>query len=105
MAARRSLNREAIERYEARILAYEQRPRRTPPARAPDRAKTARARRRVPQRVAITVRARRIVVLAAIMLLLDLFGSFALAMMQPSNVPFGVRAVEWLRDNGAAWLV
>lgn len=25
--------------------------------------------------------------------------------MQPSNVPFGVRAVEWLRDNGAAGLV
>jgi hypothetical protein len=31
--------------------------------------------------------------------------SFANAMMRPSNVGFGVRAVEWLRDNGAAWLV
>jgi hypothetical protein len=31
--------------------------------------------------------------------------SFATAMMAPSNTPFGVRAVEWLRDNGAAWLV
>ncbi|MBV9424445.1 MAG: phosphodiester glycosidase family protein [Solirubrobacterales bacterium] len=31
--------------------------------------------------------------------------SFASAMMRPSNVGFGVRAVEWLRDNGAAWLV
>ena len=62
-------------------------------------------RRRVPQRVAITVRVRRIVVLAAIVVLVDLLGSFALAVMQPSNVPFGVRAVEWFRDNGAASLV
>lgn len=31
--------------------------------------------------------------------------AFATAMSAPSNVPFGVRAVEWLRDNGAAWLV
>lgn len=31
--------------------------------------------------------------------------SFASAMSGPSNSPFGVRAVEWLRDNGAAWLV
>ena len=37
--------------------------------------------------------------------MLDLVGSFAVSMMQPSNSPFGVRAVEWLRDNGAAWLV
>jgi hypothetical protein len=102
MAARSCLNREAIERYEARILADEQRPRRSPP-RAAARAPTARVRRRVPQRVAITVRVRRVVVLAAIVLLVDLLCSFALAMMQPSNVPFGVRAVEWFRDNGAAW--
>jgi hypothetical protein len=31
--------------------------------------------------------------------------AFTTAMSAPSNVPFGVRAVEWLRDNGAAWLV
>ena len=31
--------------------------------------------------------------------------SFAQAMLRPSNVGFGVRAVEWLRDNGAAGLV
>jgi Phosphodiester glycosidase len=48
---------------------------------------------------------RRIVLLAALLLLVDLVGSFALAMMQSSNVGFGVRAVEWLRENGAAWLV
>jgi len=105
MAAGSSLTRDAIERYEARILAYEQRPRRTPPPRATGRTPTARVRGRVPQHVAITVRFRRIVVLAAIVLLVDLLGSFTLAMMQPSNVPFGVRAVEWFRDNGAAWLV
>ena len=43
--------------------------------------------------------------LAALILVVDLVGSFAVAMMQPSNSPFGVRAVEWLRDDGAAWLV
>jgi hypothetical protein len=110
MAARSSPTREAIERYEARILAYEQRPRRTAPARAAGRPPTARAptagsRRRLPRQVARTVRLRRIVVLAALVLLLDLVGSFALAMTAPSNVSFGVRAVEWFRDNGAAWLV
>ena len=31
--------------------------------------------------------------------------SFYSAMSAPSNSPFGVKAVEWLRDNGAAWLV
>jgi hypothetical protein len=51
------------------------------------------------------VRIRRIVLIAALLLFVDLVGSFALAMMQSSNVGFGVRAVEWLRENGAAWLV
>ena len=59
----------------------------------------------MPPRVAPRVRARRIVLLAALLLLIVLSGSFALAMMQSSNVSFGVRAVEWLRENGAAWLV
>ncbi|HEY2651612.1 MAG TPA: phosphodiester glycosidase family protein [Solirubrobacteraceae bacterium] len=31
--------------------------------------------------------------------------AFVTAMNAPSNSPFGVRAIEWLRDNGAAWLV
>jgi hypothetical protein len=31
--------------------------------------------------------------------------SYASAMLGPSNVSFGVRSVEWLRDNGFAWLV
>jgi hypothetical protein len=33
------------------------------------------------------------------------FISFASAMVGPSNVGLGVRAVEWLRGHGAAWLV
>jgi hypothetical protein len=45
------------------------------------------------------------VLLACLLLLVDMIGSFSLAMMQSSNVGFGVRAVEWLRDNGAARLV
>jgi hypothetical protein len=31
--------------------------------------------------------------------------SYASAMLAPSNVGFGVRSIEWLRNNGAAWLV
>jgi hypothetical protein len=30
---------------------------------------------------------------------------FATAMAAPSNVPFTLRALEWMRGNGAAWLV
>jgi hypothetical protein len=44
-------------------------------------------------------------VLATVLLLLVVSASFASAMLSASNVGFGVRAVEWLRDNGAAWLV
>ena len=41
-----------------------------------------------------------------VLLLLAVVGiSFLSAMAQPSNVGFGVRGVEWLRDNGAASLV
>jgi hypothetical protein len=106
-------SRKAIEHYEARILAYERgagqknRARRTGAhAHAPVRAPSGRVRRAAPARFAAPrMRARRIVVLSALILLLDLVASFALAMMSPSNVSFGVRAVEWLRDNGAAWLV
>lgn len=68
------------------------------------RGRTARAgrdRRRSPGRA----RARRILAIALTVLLCDVFISFAVAMDAPSNTPFGVRAVEWLRGNGAAWLV
>jgi hypothetical protein len=57
------------------------------------------------RRTSAAVRLRRIAALALGLLLFVVGVSFAGAMLQPSNVPFGVRAVEWLRDNGAAWLV
>ena len=47
----------------------------------------------------------RIVVLTALLLAAVSGIAFAGAMLRPSNVPFGVRSVEWLRDNGGAWLV
>ncbi len=97
-----ALSREAIERYEARILAYERQgapePRRQRPA-APRPPR--RRRRSVPARA----RLRRVVLLTALLLLLIASSSFALTMLQASNVGFGVRFVEWLRDNGAAGLV
>src|SRR5690348_14035590 len=103
-----SPSRQAIEQYEARILAYDLRresdadrrrvPRQAPPARP---ARPARSTRPAAGRL----RARRIVVLTALILLLDLVLSFWGAMAGPSNVSFGVRAVEWLRDNGAAGVV
>lgn len=50
-------------------------------------------------------RARRITAIALTLLIGFVSISFATAMSAPSNTPFGVRAVEWLRGNGAAWLV
>jgi hypothetical protein len=50
-------------------------------------------------------RVRRIFALTILFLIMWVTIAFASAMNAPSNVPFGVRAVEWLRDNGAAWLV
>jgi Phosphodiester glycosidase len=48
---------------------------------------------------------RGVVVLASLLLLAIASMSFGAAMSRPSNTGFGVRAVEWLRDNGAASLV
>ena len=97
----------AIARYEERVLAHE-RPgaaRRRPadpglrqaprPRSAPRRLTRGRTRTRV----------RRIVAVVCALLLLDGLSSYMSAMSRPSNVPWGVRSVEWLRDNGAAWLV
>jgi hypothetical protein len=81
--------------YEARVDGYE---RRRSAVRAP-------ARRRARRAVSVRVRLRRIVVIASLLLMVDAVGSFASAMLKPSNVPFSIRSVEWLRDNGAAWLV
>jgi hypothetical protein len=39
------------------------------------------------------------------LLLADTCLSFMNAMLRPSNVGLSIRAVEWLRDNGAAGLV
>jgi hypothetical protein len=113
-----SPNREAIERYEARIIAYEVgRESRADPGRIPARSRpsalgearprrTSRSRTRAhPRPAAPQHRARRIVVLTALILLLDLVVSFWGAMAGPSNTSLGVRAVEWLRDNGAAGVV
>ncbi len=51
------------------------------------------------------VRLRRIAALTLLFLITIVSLSFALSMSAASNTPFGVRAVEWLRDNGAASLV
>jgi Phosphodiester glycosidase len=113
-----SPSRQVIEQYEARILAYEQArqsrsaptalhpPRRSPPSStARTRGRSRPALRAHPRPRPLRLHARRIVVLTALILLLDLVVSFWGAMTAPSNVSFGVRAVEWLRDNGAAGLV
>jgi len=36
---------------------------------------------------------------------MPLLWSYGSAMLKPSNAGFGVRSVEWLRDNAMAWLV
>ena len=51
------------------------------------------------------MRVRRILALTLLFLLTIVGLSFASAISGTSNTPFGVRAVEWLRDNGAAGLV
>jgi hypothetical protein len=81
----------AIEDFEARVLAYEAPARRRPPTRRPRRRPRARL--------------RRILALATLLVLADVCLSFTSALLEPSNTSRGVRAVEWLRDNGAAWLV
>jgi hypothetical protein len=90
-------SREAIQAYEDRLIAYEQRARRARPNGSP--------RRRPPVHVSPLVRMRRIVLFASIITVVWVLGSFAITMMRPSNVGFGVNAVEWLRGNGMAWLV
>ena len=50
-------------------------------------------------------RRRAIVGLVVLLALLPVLWSYGSAMLKPSNAGFGVRSVEWLRDNGMAWLV
>jgi hypothetical protein len=92
-----SPSREAIRAYESRVVAYDQ---------GAARGRRAGAvRRRPPRRVSPAVRARRIIVVASLLLVVYALASFGIAMLRPSNVGFGVNAVEWLRGNGLAWLV
>jgi Phosphodiester glycosidase len=102
----RPITRAQIARYEARIVAYEaargarmQTPGALPPRRRPRRAR--KPSRVGPARYAI----RRIIALTVLLFLAASTISYARAMLAPSNVGFGVRTVEWLRDHGAGWLV
>ncbi len=48
---------------------------------------------------------RRAVALAVVAVLCIVLISYTRAMVAPSNVGFGVRSIEWIRDHGGAWLV
>jgi hypothetical protein len=50
-------------------------------------------------------RLRRVALVASIVALIPALFSYLGALTQPSNAPFGIRTVEWLRDHGAAGLV
>jgi hypothetical protein len=50
-------------------------------------------------------RVRRVALVAALVVAVPIAVSYARAMLTRSNSSFGVRSVEWLRDNGAAGLV
>ena len=106
--AGRPIDRRRIARYEARIVAYEARGRAfASPAVAPRASTRGRPRpvrrRQRPSRLRFAVR--RIVALAILVLVSTELISYTSAMLAPSNVGFGVRSIEWLRDNGGAWLV
>jgi len=50
-------------------------------------------------------RLRRIVLVAALVVLVPVGFSYVAAMNEPSNSSLGIRTVEWMRDHGAAGLV
>ena len=50
-------------------------------------------------------RLRRIALIAAVIALIPVAKSFIAMATEPTNTAFNVRAVEWLRDNGAAGIV
>jgi hypothetical protein len=58
--------------------------------------------RPLPPRLTLLRRARRVVVIACLILALPVGISFLSTMTQPSNSTFTIRAFEWLRDHGAA---
>jgi Phosphodiester glycosidase len=103
-----AIDRGRIARYEARIAAYDARGAEF--ASAVDRPRAGVGRRagpvrggRRPSRATFAVR--RTVALAILVLMSIGLISYASAMLAPSNVGFGVRSIEWLRDHGGAWLV
>jgi hypothetical protein len=55
--------------------------------------------RSAPQRV------RRVLLVACLLALAPVLASYATALLERSNSSFGIRSVEWLRDNGAASVV
>ena len=106
-----SPRRSTLAEYEARLAAYDWPERDPRPARRSasggvrttarrPRATTSR-RRPAPGRILV----RRVTALVLGIAFLWLAISYASAMLAPSNVGFGVRSVEWLRDHGLAWLV
>jgi Phosphodiester glycosidase len=64
-----------------------------------------RARRARKRSLLQRLRWRRLLALAAVVVLAIVLISYVTAMLRPSSLPLGVRSVEWLRANGAAWLV
>src|SRR5260370_7185236 len=54
---------------------------------------------------ATTRRVRRVLIAAALLVLLPAAISYTAALLQASNSSTGIRSVEWLRDHGAAGLV
>ena len=105
-----SPRRSTLAEYEARLAAYEL-PEERRRASSYGRARTARPhapprrdsrpRRPAPGRLLL----RRVTALVLSVGFAWLAISYASAMLAPSNVGFGVRSVEWLRDHGLAWLV
>jgi hypothetical protein len=67
------------------------------------RARRARRRRKRP--LYRRLRYRRLVTAAFLLALIPVLYSYVSTMLQPSSLPVGIRSVEWLRANGAAWLV
>ena len=64
-----------------------------------------RARRRRKRPLLRRLRWRRLLAAACGVALAVLLFSYVSAMLRPSSLPLGVRSIEWLRANGAAWLV
>lgn len=93
-------DRAALEEYEARVLAYESRPRSD---RGPRSRQRGPRRRRRPARTRFLVR--RVVALAIVAFLALTLSSYASSMLRPSSVGLSARSVEWVRDHGGAWLV